>query len=684
LLFGRRQRSAGRQALSVVGLVLWVYAGWAAALPVQGQTTAKCPMAHKLTLEQAARNIEQKLPEQRTIELIRACHVSFSLDAPSLEKLVNAGMTDAEFNALNPETAAGLSVEQAHEEVKGLEAYVGKADPTLAAQRDADIQKIDAEYRADQAKAAKIDPKGEFESTADYNHRVEQSKAAVAELGRKHEAAIAQVKASYEAKARSKFRPFQARIEFLKQAHYATGAQAVYVGYDADTNRLTATLGGEEYWFDQMPAAEARQMKEDWKDVIVARAYDEDDLKTRVLRLAGISQTGYSRHAKEEETKTANRKLAASHVTNAREMYGAGDFDGALAELNTAKELDPENAEVPTLTAEVTKAKVDEAAKRQEEAGEGDWVDTRTSLMWTVKDNGESVNVTDSIAYCGSLRLGGYSDWRVPTIDELRGVYDTRSTRATPPLAHTVFLPVGQGRTMKIEKGTQWEYHIRNEITLTGEQIWSSTEDTEFPGKVGVGFNYHQGKLYREEAKSRTLFRTLCVRANEKQTHGLPAQREVTAGMPPKRLGKEATPSSSDVRQSCDTSTGSVKLTPSVPCAERDATIVAPGARLHHYNLVSIDTSGFPNGGTLRLEITNPSDSAIWASFDLFAANVRVAPQGGSDKPLIGRYDVPNGVSTSLAYRFKRGQTFIFGLEGNWGSPKGAQAVAHFRATVSP
>jgi hypothetical protein len=43
------------------------------------------------------------------------------------------------------------------------------------------------------------------------------------------------------------------------------------------------------------------------------------------------------------------------------------------------------------------------------------WVDPSTGLMWAGKDNGEDVNWQAATTYCQGLRLGGYSDWRLPT-----------------------------------------------------------------------------------------------------------------------------------------------------------------------------------------------------------------------------------------------------------------------------
>jgi hypothetical protein len=52
------------------------------------------------------------------------------------------------------------------------------------------------------------------------------------------------------------------------------------------------------------------------------------------------------------------------------------------------------------------------------------WTDPDTGLTWTTEDNGSDVNWNQANAYCSNLRLGGFSDWRLPNIDELQGIYD--------------------------------------------------------------------------------------------------------------------------------------------------------------------------------------------------------------------------------------------------------------------
>jgi hypothetical protein len=54
----------------------------------------------------------------------------------------------------------------------------------------------------------------------------------------------------------------------------------------------------------------------------------------------------------------------------------------------------------------------------------GTVLDTKTNLMWAVRDNGRIINWTDAKYYCENYRGGDYTDWRMPTQDELAGLYD--------------------------------------------------------------------------------------------------------------------------------------------------------------------------------------------------------------------------------------------------------------------
>src|SRR5271165_2711883 len=50
--------------------------------------------------------------------------------------------------------------------------------------------------------------------------------------------------------------------------------------------------------------------------------------------------------------------------------------------------------------------------------------DARTGLMWTRNDNGSRISWESANRYCNELTLGGYKGWRLPTTEQLKGIYD--------------------------------------------------------------------------------------------------------------------------------------------------------------------------------------------------------------------------------------------------------------------
>jgi Protein of unknown function (DUF1566)/TIR domain len=121
---------------------------------------------------------------------------------------------------------------------------------------------------------------------------------------------------------------------------------------------------------------------------------------------------------------------------------------------------------------------------RKVESPEGIYFDSETQLMWTIKDNGKDVNWHDANKYAQKLRLGGYSDWRLPTIDELEKLYDSG------------------------------ELDIRKPFRLTGRSrwVWSSTV-TEFEDSAWY-FSFVSG-IRELDLLGFSNFRALCVRGLE-------------------------------------------------------------------------------------------------------------------------------------------------------------------------
>lgn len=68
--------------------------------------------------------------------------------------------------------------------------------------------------------------------------------------------------------------------------------------------------------------------------------------------------------------------------------------------------------------------------------GNGTVTDIETRLMWQQKTAGQ-FSWYDAISYCSGLSLAGYSDWRLPTMDELRTLLDR--SQSSPLINHMHF-----------------------------------------------------------------------------------------------------------------------------------------------------------------------------------------------------------------------------------------------------
>jgi hypothetical protein len=133
--------------------------------------------------------------------------------------------------------------------------------------------------------------------------------------------------------------------------------------------------------------------------------------------------------------------------------------------------------------AEKTRRAVEENARLiQEERDRPYWVDQGTRLMWTREDSGKSLDWYESREFCSNLRLREFGNWRLPTIEELRGVYDA-----------TITSP---------------EWHAKGMIKPT-DWTWSGSVESTRDFALIFHFNPKQSRSYPRHIK---MARALCVR----------------------------------------------------------------------------------------------------------------------------------------------------------------------------
>lgn len=118
------------------------------------------------------------------------------------------------------------------------------------------------------------------------------------------------------------------------------------------------------------------------------------------------------------------------------------------------------------------------------------WIDPDTHLAWTAADNGSGLSWLQAERYCRNLRLGGFHNWTLPSIDDLQSL-------------------VGKS-------GGQNTYRIKAPIKLTGWQ-WSATPGIQDGEAWALDFG--DGGRASVAAGDSGLNRALCRRQTDHKNH---------------------------------------------------------------------------------------------------------------------------------------------------------------------
>jgi hypothetical protein len=120
----------------------------------------------------------------------------------------------------------------------------------------------------------------------------------------------------------------------------------------------------------------------------------------------------------------------------------------------------------------------------------GTVLDTNTNLMWAAKNNGYDINWADAKRYCKIYQGGGYTDWRMPTQDELAGLYDA-------------------GKSQQAACLSSYQNHVATDlINLTCFAHWAS----ETRGSDAARFDFGVGNRAWVRQSYGDSFRALPVR----------------------------------------------------------------------------------------------------------------------------------------------------------------------------
>jgi hypothetical protein len=135
----------------------------------------------------------------------------------------------------------------------------------------------------------------------------------------------------------------------------------------------------------------------------------------------------------------------------------------------------------------------------QQTQARGYWVDPSNGLIWAAKDNGKDITWGKAMKFCRDLSLAGYSDWRLPSIDELQGIYDGSGFTGSQPKE---VMPVLAGKP-------------KGGLLLTGTREWSSNRVLDDRGhNTGYAWEYDfpHGRRWKDPLGYKVTLRALCVR----------------------------------------------------------------------------------------------------------------------------------------------------------------------------
>lgn len=135
------------------------------------------------------------------------------------------------------------------------------------------------------------------------------------------------------------------------------------------------------------------------------------------------------------------------------------------------------------------------AGDRFVDNGDGTVTDTAAGLMWTKEDNMGDISWREAEVYCKNPPVAGYrySDWRMPTVEELKGLYQEEMAGYETDCGLMVRIPPM--------------------VRLSCAWVWAS----EHKAIAAYAFNFSRGYRYSTLMLDKKHFRALAVRSVNKR-----------------------------------------------------------------------------------------------------------------------------------------------------------------------
>jgi hypothetical protein len=138
------------------------------------------------------------------------------------------------------------------------------------------------------------------------------------------------------------------------------------------------------------------------------------------------------------------------------------------------------------------------------------WTDPATSLVWAGKDNGANIDWYGADQFCKDLKIDDYSQWRLPKIEELRGLFDPSNDYQYTYHGH----PYGG-----MVDGQRGDNLIKAGVELNSCCAWSGDTTRDANGALNASYYRFQPNRASNDREPSiyvgtvALIRALCVRS---------------------------------------------------------------------------------------------------------------------------------------------------------------------------
>ena len=271
-----------------------------------------------------------------------------------------------------------------------------------------------------------------------------------------------------------------------------TIAAATEDAQDKAENEIKVKTAGQNMahiWLN--PVRDARlKAEQDAKDKAAQEAKAKADQEARD-KAAREAQAKADQDARDKSAREAQAK--AEQYARDKKFIEARDKASREAQAKAEQE-----AHDKAVRSEWEREQRERVQSAQPDHTGGVWTDPATGFMWTSKDNGFALRWQSAAEYCRSLQLAGYSDWRLPAIDELRKIYNPNAGVAC-----------GSNGNMSCQ--------IKGRIQLTSGVVWSSSRGERPQFMRGFVFR-NSGELTKRvvelDKRGAGFDRALCVRSS--------------------------------------------------------------------------------------------------------------------------------------------------------------------------